>query len=171
MDQVLARKIEANRKGYERLLEDSNYVHVRLTPINGALSAIHKDHNFDPTIGKFGIPRGDYEKISLDVLFENGKSIVLDSEVKNIGESAPEGLLDYVKFDIKGVEGTGRRNIISKITDAGHQGAETIVLYYHIPDVFNLPKITNAYKGYLNLSRTKTVKTVHYIVNGKLHSI
>jgi len=79
MDQVLARKIEANRKGYERLLEDSNYVHVRLTPINGALSAIHKDHNFDPTIGKFGIPRGDYEKISLDVLFENGKDSTLHS--------------------------------------------------------------------------------------------
>jgi hypothetical protein len=67
MDKSLADRIDANRNEYERLLIDDKYTNVRFNSRNGALSAIHKEHNFDPTIGIFGIPRGDYELISLDV--------------------------------------------------------------------------------------------------------
>ena len=48
MDKVLADRIEANSKEYVRLLEDDNYTDVRFNPKNGALSAIHKEHRFDP---------------------------------------------------------------------------------------------------------------------------
>jgi len=61
---IISERIEANRRAYKRLLKDDNYTDVRFNPINGALAAIHKDHFFDPTIGRFGIPRGDYERIS-----------------------------------------------------------------------------------------------------------
>ena len=72
----LADKIEANKIEYERLLKDDNYANVRFNPRNGALSAIHKEHRFDPTIGIFGIPRGDYERISLNVLYDYGNCLL-----------------------------------------------------------------------------------------------
>ena len=110
LDNALANKIETNRREYERLLNDDNYTDVRFNPKNGALAAIHKEHHFDPTIGKFGIPRGDYERISLDVLYEYGMSVVLDSEYTKDGVKTPEGFLDGKYFDIKGIEGIGGRN-------------------------------------------------------------
>jgi len=167
----LADRIRTNRKTYERLLKDDNYTNVRFNPKNGALSAIHKDHNFDPTIGKFGIPRGDYERISLDVLFEYGNSIILGSEKKPDGIKSNEGFLNDKKFDIKGIEGTGKRNLIDKISDAGSKEAEIIVLYYHDADIFDFHKIINAYKGYLNLSKSKRIQTVFYIVDNELYIV
>ena len=171
MNEALASRIKANMEEYYRLLEDSNYTNVRFNEKTGGLSAIHIEHNFDPTIGIFGIPRGDYERISIDVLYEYGKTVVLGSEKRGIGKKAPEGLLDGKEFDIKGIEGTGKRNIIDKISDASYQGVETVVLYFHDADTFNLQKIINAYKGYLKLSKTRRVQNIYYIVDNKLHKV
>ena len=171
MNSALVTKIEANRKEFERLLKDSDYIDVRFNPINGALVAVHKEHHFDPTIGKFGIARGDYERISLEVLFDYGKTIVLDSEYTKDGIKTPDGFLDGKYFEIKGIEGIGGRNIIDKISDAGHQGAESLVLYYHDSNMFDLQKIINSYKGYSKLSFSKKVKNVYYIVDKKLYKI
>ena len=167
----LADKIKANRIEYERLLKDDNYTDVRFNPRNGALLAIHKEHFFDATIGKFEIPRGDYEKIAANVLYDYGMSVILWSDKNGIGVRAPEGLLNGKKFDVKGIEGTGKRNIIDKISDAGRQGAEIIVLYYHDAELFDLQKIINAYNGYLKLSKTKRIRTVYYIVENKLFNV
>jgi len=43
----------ANRFENERLLKDDNYTDVRFNPKNGALAAIHREHNFDPKRGKY----------------------------------------------------------------------------------------------------------------------
>ena len=164
-------KIQVNRKEYERLLKDDNYTDVRFNPKSGALSAIHKKHNFDPTIGKFGIPRGDYEKISLNVLYNNGMSVILGSETPIYQVKAAEGILNGEKFDIKGIEGNGKRNIIDKISDVGRKKAEIAVLYYHDARMFDLQKITNAYNGYLKVSKSKRVQEVYYIVENKLFKL
>jgi len=171
MNSALATKIEANRKEFERLLRDSDYIDVRFNPENGALAAVHKEHYFDKTIGRFEIPRGDYERISLEVLYKNGHKIIMMPENKETGIKSPEGFLDENKFDIKGVEGLGNRNIVDKISDAGRQGAKTIVLYFHNDELFDLNKILNAYKGYKKLTPSMTVQNVYYIVNGNLYSI
>ena len=171
MDKSLADRIEANRKEYERLLKDDNYTNVRFNPRNGALAAIHKEHNFDPTIGKFGIPRGDYERVSLDVLFEYGNSVIFGSEKLGRNVRANEGFLNGKPFDVKGIEGTGKRNIIDKISDASNKGAETIVLYFHEESVFDRQRIVNAYNGYLKLSKTSRIRTVYYIVADKLFKL
>ena len=173
MNSALATKIEANRKEFERLLRDSDYIDVRFNPINGALAAIHKEHNFDKTIGIFGIARGDYERITLNILFENGHKIVFESEKPDsiLKNKRFEGFLDEKCFEIKAIEGIGKRNIIDKISDAGSQGAETIVLYYHNNELFDENKIINAYNGYLKLSNSKRIKTVYYIVDDKLYKI
>ena len=91
-----------------------------------------------------------------------------DNTVKN---KRFEGFLSGKRFEIKAIEGTGKRNIIDKISDAGNQGAETVVLYYHDEKMFDPQKIINAYNGYLKLSKTKQIRTVYYIVNNKLHKI
>jgi hypothetical protein len=171
MDKLLSEKIEANRTEYERLLKDDNYMYVRFNPRNGALSAIHKDHNFDPTIGIFGIPRGDYERISLDVLYEYGNSVIFGSEKLGRNVRAIEGFLNGIPFDVKGIEGTGKRNIIDKISDASNKGAETIVLYFHEESVFDRQRIVNAYNGYLKLSKTSKIQTVYYIIGSKLFKL
>jgi hypothetical protein len=164
-------RILANKQEYDRLKADPNYTDVKFDSKTGGLLAIHKDHNFDPTIGKFGIPRGDYERIATEVLYGYGRGVILDSEISSLNVKVSEGLLDGKKFDIKGVEGVGGRNIIDKISQASKQGAETVVLYFHDPNMFDIGKTINAYRGYLNLSKNKQIQTVYYIVEGKLYKI
>jgi hypothetical protein len=83
-------------------LKDDNYLNVRFNPRNGALSAIHKEHNFDKTVGKFGIPRGEYERISLEVLYHYGHRVVFESEKPDATQKNKrfEGFLDQKRFEI-----------------------------------------------------------------------
>ncbi|MDR1343652.1 MAG: hypothetical protein LBK18_10440 [Prevotellaceae bacterium] len=73
MDKATLRRIDANRAAYERLKRDSSYTDVRFSEATGGLMAIHREHCFDPTIGKFGIPHGDYERIAAETLYEYGQ--------------------------------------------------------------------------------------------------
>ena len=171
MNKALSDRIEANRIEYERLLKDDNYTNVRFNPRNGALSAIHKNHNFDPTIGRFGIPRGDYERISLDVLYEYGNRIVLNSEKLAKGVSTPDGLLNDIVFDIKGIEGVSNRLIKDAISKASSQGAEIAVLYFHDKNMYYLNAVKDGYEKYLINSRSKRVRTVYCIVERYIYKI
>lgn len=63
----------------------------------------HKEHQFDPTVGKFGIPRGDYEKNASEVLSKYGMNVVLLSEKQGYGAKTPDGYLSGKLFDIKGI--------------------------------------------------------------------
>jgi hypothetical protein len=144
---------------------------VRFNEKTGGLLAVHREHSFDPTIGKFGIPRGDYERIASDVLHKYGRSVVLESENMPEGLKTPEGLLDGIKFDIKSIEGTGKNNILNNIKEASAQGVEIVVLYYHDKSVFFQGRLIESYNTYLRTSKSKRIKTVYYIVDGKLQKI
>ena len=164
-------RIEANRRAYERLLKDDNYADVRFNPTNGALSAIHKDHFFDPTIGRFGVPRGDYERISTEILYKYGYSIILCSEKYGYKVKNPEGYLNGKLFDIKSVEGTGKNNVINNFKGASKKGVESIVLYYHDKSVFSEKQLREGYQFYLRNSQSKQIQFVYYIMNNKLHTL
>jgi len=166
MDDYYKTRIEASRKAYERLLKDENYTEVRFNPENGALSAVHIDHNFDPTIGKFGIPRGDYERKALSVLFEYGNRVILESEKKGYEIKTPDGFLNGTIFDIKGIEGSSRRAIKDAFSKASGQGAEIVVLYFHDKNMLNIDAIKDSYSMYLINSRSKRIKTI-YCITGK----
>jgi len=43
----------------------NDWVRERFDEFSGGYIVYHKEHQFDPTVGKFGIPRGDYEKKSI----------------------------------------------------------------------------------------------------------
>lgn len=129
------------------------------------------EHNFDPTIGKFGIPRGDYEVIARDVLYENGHVVILESEKSGRNIRVAEGLLDGKLFDIKGIEGTGEHNIFDKIKDTSNKGANTIVLFYPNKNIFSMQKIIDDYSKYLRTSKSQKIKDVYYIVDEKLYKL
>ena len=115
------------------------------------MSAIHKEHNFDPTIGKFGIPRGDYEKITLNVLYDYGRNAILCSERTPRGTQFADGLLDNNKFEIKGIDGIGKNNIANNL--------------------FSEEQIQKSYQSYLRNSKRKRISHLYYILNGKLYAI
>ena len=171
MTEEIANRIKVNQETYERLLKDENYTEIKFNPKNGALSAIHKAHNFDPTKGAFGIARGEYERISFDVLYKYGNSVIMESENLGVGKKAPEGLLNGKRFDIKGIEGVGKNNIINNIKDANRKNVESVVLYYHDKDMFSKQQVQESYKSYYRNSKSKRIKHVYYIVDGKLHKL
>ena len=171
MNETLANRIEANRQEYYRLLKDSNYTGVRFNEKTGGLLAIHREHRFDPAKGIFGIPRGDYERISLDILYKYGNSVIFGSEVSEYKIKAPDGILNGKKFDIKSIEGVGKNNIINNMKDANKKRAESIVLYYHDNSLFDECQLRNSYESYFRNSKSKRIKEVYYIVDRELYML
>ena len=171
MDKALADRIAANRKEYYRLINDSNYTDVRFNPQTGALLAIHRQHYFDPTIGIFKIPRGDYEIIASEILYDYGMSVILKSEISGYQVKTPEGFLNGKLFDIKGIEGTGKNNIINNLKNASKKMVESIVFYYHRKNLFSEKQIRESYLYYLRNSKSMRIQHVYYIVDGKLYTL
>jgi hypothetical protein len=171
MEKAELQRIADNRAEYVRLKNDSNYTDVKFSENTGGLLAIHKDHNFDSAIGRFGIPRGDYERIVAEVLYNYGRSVVLQSEQLGENEKTPDGLLDGHVFDIKTIEGAGKNTIKRKFAEASLQECRTIVLYFHEQNTFSLQRIIDGYSHYLRNSNSKRINTVYYIVGSKVHRV
>ena len=138
---------------------------------SGGYFIYHKKHRFDPTIGIFNIERGKYEKISSEILMKYGMKVELGSEMPKYKNRVADGLLNGKPFDIKGVEGTGKENILKDIKDASKKRAETIVLYYHSENMFDEKQIRENYKTYLRNSKSKRIRQIYYIVDNKLHAL
>jgi len=138
---------------------------------SGGYVIYHNDHQFDPTIGKFGIPRSDYEKNSSQVLSKHGMNVVLKSEKQNCNNEYYDGFLNGVPFEIKGIEVMNNRIIKDKIAEASRQKAEIVVLYFHDKVLFNRDFVLNGYIKYLNNSKSKRVKTVYCVVEKHLYKI
>jgi hypothetical protein len=171
MERAEIHRIELNRAEYERLREDSSYVDVRFNENTGGLLAVHRDHHFDPTIGRFGIPRGDYERIVAETLYRYGRSAVLGSERMPDGVRPPEGLLDGRKFEIKGIESAGKNNIINDLKLASKKKAESVIFYYHDKDIFSEKHLIDSYNFYMRNSKSKRIQKIYYIIENKLHTL
>jgi hypothetical protein len=148
-----------------------DWVQAEFDEFSGGYRVYHKLHQFDPTIGKFGIPRGDYEKNASKVLSKYGMSVALDSEISKRGIKTADGLLNGVLFDVKGVEGKSSRIVKDKISEASKQGAETVVLYYHDKNMFDINFVRDGYEKYLVNSKSKRVKKVYCVVGKYLYRI
>ena len=155
---------------YKRLKIDPDYREVVYDKKSGGLSAVHKEHKFDPVVGAFGIRRGDYERRSVDVLRKGGHQIVLASERAADGIKTPDGMLDGVVMDIKAIEGTGRYTIKNKFDSARSQHAECVVLYFHDKTMYSEEKIRMGWNFYLKELRehTQTIKKVVCIVEDQI---
>ncbi len=153
-------------KEFKRLKADPNYSDVKYDKKSGGLSAIHKEHNFDPTIGKFGIPRGDYERLTINVLRENGYSVILESEQSAQGIKVADGILNNVVMDIKAVEGVGRWTIKNKFDSACSQKVKSVVLYFHDRAMFDESKVRQGWDYYTSdmRGRTQTIERILCVV-------
>jgi len=138
---------------------------------SGCYRVYHKNHQFDPTIGKFGIPRGDYEKNASEVLVKYGMNVVLCSEKQEFGVKTPDGLLNGVLFDIKGVEGDSHRIIKEAISKSSKQGVRITVLYFHDKDMFDIDFVREGYEKYLSNSKSKQVKKIYCVVEKYLYRL
>jgi hypothetical protein len=125
------------------------WVKAGFDEFSGGYRVYHKLHQFDPTIGKFGISRGDYEKNASEVLSKYGMRVALDSEISERGIKTADGLLNGVLFDVKGIEGKSSRIVKDKISEASKQGAEVVVLYYHDKNMFDIDFVRDGYEKYL----------------------
>lgn len=155
---------------YERLKLSEEYKDVIFDEDSGGLSAVHIEHNFDPTIGKFGIPRGDYEKLSTEALRKAGHKVILASEHAETGIKTPDGFLDDIKMDIKGVEGTGKWTVKNKFASARDQEVEVIVLYFHESSLYSLERVRDGWNYYLNdlIERKQTIKRILCVVESEV---
>lgn len=134
----------------KRLKADRNYTEVKYDKKSGGLSAIHKEHNFDPTIGNFGIPRGTYEKLAVDVLRKNGYSVILGSEIAKKGNKTPDGLLNGIDMDIKAVEKAGPWTIKNKFSSACSQDVQCVILYFHDRAIYSEERVRDGWNRYMN---------------------
>lgn len=117
---------------FQNLSNNADYYDIQFDWMSGGVSAIHKDHCFDKSIGPFGIKRGDYEIRVTDFLRIRGHRIILlpESNVDNIGEKHFDCNIDGRAGKIKTIEGVGRWNVRTKIYDAAKQKAEVLILYF-----------------------------------------
>ena len=161
---------EENRKECERLKKDSDYTEVEYDEASGGMKATHVGHRFESQIGCFGIERGEYEKYARDALFRKGYSVILQKEDTNSGTVQPDGFLNGVLMDIKGVEG----NPMWSINRACTQKVETCILYFHDHASFSEVDVRNKFLVDLPDWRNKqdyihdkemSVKTVVCVVN------
>ena len=140
--------IEVNRKEYERLLTDDNYIDVQFNPENGGLKATHINHKFDNKNGK-------YEKNVQNVGFNNGNAVIFESEKgKAIGQRYTEGLWNGKSFEIAGTE-TGTSNNVKKGLNhcASKPDVKVAVLYFP-NDNFNSTTFENAFARYEGIGKS-----------------
>lgn len=149
-----------NKREYERLKKDPEYTGVKYDKQSGGVTATHREHNFDPQIGMFGMPRGEYERRAVEALFQNGHSIILRGEHGPIGEKQPDGHLDGKLMDIKGIEG----NPLYAMNRANTQGVHTAILYFHDETRFSLADVQEKWENYprwLQENKHITDKSIH----------
>jgi len=148
MNKELSDKIEANRKEYERLLNDGNYTDVRFNPQNGGLSATHKEHTFDPK-------RGTYEINVQDIGYKHGNAVILDSEKgKDIGERYTDGLWNGKSFEISATE-TGTSNNIKKgLNHCASKPKVKVAVLFFPNDNFDIATFEKAFARYLGIGKS-----------------
>lgn len=156
---------EENFQEYLRLLKDPNYVDVCFDEQSGGVSAVHREHKFDPKIGILGIRKGEYEKHAVEVLRKKGHQVYLESEVAPDGIKIPDGSLDGAILEIKSVEGKGKWAIKDKLHYATKQGADCVALYFPKKELFTCEKILDGWDKYLrDESSQKYAKGIRRII-------
>lgn len=149
---VCEQQREENYGEYIRLRNNPDYYNVTFDEETGGMSAIHKDHQFDKTVGPLGYKRGLYEQIVLTTLRNHGHRIILDKEDSGLYlKKVCDGLLDGKTAEIKIIEGKGKWSIRTKIDVARKQKASCIILFFPIPETFSAKRIQSGWNDYLNV--------------------
>lgn len=159
-------RYEENKALFDIYKNDENYIDVDFDEISGGLKATHVNHNFDEYIGRFGIKRGEYEKITRDALFKSGYRIILRPEVGD--GKQPDGYINDILMDIKGVEG----NSLYSMKRANKQGVDCCILYFHDKSKYDRNVVEENFRNFpswLNYVYKRnievTIKSILCVVN------
>lgn len=172
-------RIEVNRKSYNRLKDDADYRDVKFNSVTGGLYACHRYHHFDRTESFVfkGISRSLYEIATYEVLYQYGRSVILNAETGcNRGVGTPDGWLDGLIFEVKGVE-LPLGSVITcqyvkkRIMKASQKGASVFIMYFHDSRMFSIDELRDGYAAYLRNSSSKRVETLYYILEGRLYEL
>ena len=163
---------EENYQEYLRLLNDPDYYDVSFDEESGGVSGIHLRHRFDPTEGLYGIKKGEYEKIAVDILRRGGHAVILESEYAPNGIKTPDGTIDGIVMDIKAVEGMGKWAIKDKFHDATKKCVECVILYFHKEILFSKERMYDGWNKFKNdkdsIRYDMTIKRVICIIETKI---
>ena len=140
---------EENFQEYLRLRQDPNYYDVTFDDKSGGVSAIHREHRFDSSMGLYGIKKGDYERLVVKALVKRGHVVRLESELAPEGVKSPDGFLDGKILEIKALEGYGKWAVKDKLHNATKQGAECVVLFFPKKELFSEQRVTDGWYKYL----------------------
>lgn len=141
---------EENFQEFIRLRNDPDYYDMTFDEKSGGVSAIHKEHRFDKSVGPFRYPRGDYERFVLKVLRDRGHSVILLSEQQDFFKRKHcDALFDGVYAEIKAVETNGRWVIRRKLSQAEKQGACIALLFFPQRTLFDEERVIAGYLRYI----------------------
>ena len=172
MDDILKKRIEANKKEYARLLKDNNYDDVSYSHRTGGLMAVHKGHKKNsPKEETYfnGLTSIDLEKECQRVLFKNGYSCVLENE--NIRDATGKLLttLDSttngMAMDIRSAtkNALSYRNMLDEKNNqlekyngrADVKKSNSVILYFHDASFYDKQKVNY---GFAAISKILSAK-------------
>ena len=165
------KRIEENRKLYDRLSKDKRYKDVEFNPTTGALKATHIGHKDGSSDGY------RLEKKLLNHLYACGHSIILNDEQKKGRDgnvlTSLDMILDGVRMDIKsitkykkhyGAAIKAKNNQLARFnarTDI-HEYADTLCMYFDEPSMFSPDKITKGFE-YMTNKTTSEIQIRHIV--------
>ena len=155
------KRIEVNRKEYERIKANPDYGDVEFNPENGGLKAIHKYHERHINVDKKRLAFGDktpwdLERECQDILYSNGYSCIFNSEKiinPETGKQAKalDATINGNPMDIASITSNGKTTIKNAIDKKKKQIREVnklngtnynqMILHFHKPGYFDESKI------------------------------
>ncbi len=165
------KRIEENRKLYDKLSKDKRYKDVEFDPETGALKATHIGHNDGKDTGFV------LERKLVDALYKCGHSVILCDEQKKGKDgqilTSLDMILDGVRMDIKSITKNkafyggaikDKNNQLARFnarTDI-HEPSDSLCIYFDNPTMFSPEKITKGYE-YMVSKTNKTIFIKHII--------
>lgn len=161
---------------YMGLIKSTGYHEIIYDSRSGGLSAIHNEHSFDKSISPFGYPRGNYERVVLEILRKRGECIILVSETPR-GKSIKinDAEINGNAAEIKTVESSGRWAIRTKLYHAARQNADIVILYFPSSSLYSKQRIIWGWERFLSdkqcIDLHSIISQVVSIVEGKVMEI
>ena len=165
------KRIEENRKLYDKLSKDKRYKDVEFNPETGALKATHLGHNDGHDQGFI------LERKLIDSLYNCGHSIILCDEQKKGRDGnrlvALDMILDGVRMDIKSItknkphygSAIGKKNeqlVKFNARSDVHNLSDSLCIYFDDPTMYSPEKITKGYE-YMQARTTRYIQLKHIV--------
>lgn len=155
---------DENYKTFEKLKKSKDYTDVEFDLESGGMKATHKNHLFQKNSGK-------YEKQGRDLIFKNGNSIILESEVgKPDGQKYVDGLLNGLTFDHSAIISDGKNAVKRALYHSEKKQAQIAVLHFVDKDFYSSNRLYEGIKKFKGVSQYN-FKEIWVLIDNEIHTI